>query len=325
MKDLFLNTQGLYSEDLTTEILKIILEKDEYASYQRLFYNYLLGRLENKSTKELGYEIRAQESYLEGRPDIVIAGKDSVFIIENKFFASFSGGNQITRYQQIIDTNFKDYSEKRLFVLTIDGRKAEYQNQLVANNESADFLIWEEILRLFESDNFLIQALTGYIEQTFLIKVEFTKELLYMLQNKNTAEAINNVSLLIDKVKPEFLNYGLNVGSSRGSSINYKGYYLDNGRLTTWFGYGLQWWLDSKETITPIFLQIRKEFTPNPEFSESFVKQLEQLGFYSIAKDGFIKPYSVELFTNSIELVKTVCSDIIVLTEFVNSNNLKSV
>ena len=76
MRDLFIITEGLRLENLTTEILKIILEKDEYVSYQRLFYNYLLGRAVNKSTRELAFEIKSQEIFLEGRPDILIEGKD---------------------------------------------------------------------------------------------------------------------------------------------------------------------------------------------------------------------------------------------------------
>jgi hypothetical protein len=55
MKNLFPITQDLYSEGLTTEVPKIILQKKEYSSHQKLFYNYLLRRHENKSTVELKF------------------------------------------------------------------------------------------------------------------------------------------------------------------------------------------------------------------------------------------------------------------------------
>ena len=132
---------GLSSEDLTTEMLSFFLDSPSYAPYQRLFYSLLFPNQELKSTEERLYEITTQRVF-EGaeRPDLVIEGEKEIVFIENKFYASFSRGNQMYTYFSRLINNFKE-KEKYLILLTIKARKELYLKDIRSQfNQKASLL-----------------------------------------------------------------------------------------------------------------------------------------------------------------------------------------
>lgn len=307
MKDLLLDIAGLNSEDLTTEILRIILIKEEYAVYQKLFFNSLFKNNENKSTIELRFEIKSQEVFEEGRPDLIILGEKEVIVIENKFYAGFSKGDQITRYRKIMDKYFPGF-KKRLYIITLAERVKDYSDQLRAMNENADFLIWEDVLKLFKSDNFLIQALTGYIEEVFLKKIDIRKEDEMFYKTKAAAEAMDKLKTIVDQARNELSRRQLPTGRM-SQSINFYGFYVGYEKVTVWFGYGLPWWSNKNlvdDRVTPLFIQIRDVFSPNPPFDDTIKDKLENAGFISIGQEGFIRPISVDLFNDTLRLATEI-------------------
>jgi hypothetical protein len=325
MKELLINIAGLYSEDLTTEVLRIILKDIGYSVYQRLFYNYMFDNSINKNTSEYGFTIETQRSFLEGIPDIIIYDDNVVYIIENKFYAEFSQGNQILRYQNLLEEHFKKQKVKKIYLLVLKNRKPYYESELtkqqLKKEPQISFIIWEEVLSIFSSNNFLIESLSEYIKYKYLIELEITKEELMIYKNKNFANAINDLKILIEQTKDELGSMGFKTGRM-SQSINYYGFMIENNNVCTWVGYGLQWWLASEEIITPLFMQIRDLFKPNPEFDDKFKKKLIELKFKDIGQEGWIKPYNTVLFHEKFKLVNEIKIDLDELTKYKLNNQL---
>jgi hypothetical protein len=165
----------------------------------------------------------------------------------------------------------------------------------------------------------LIEALKGYIDYKFLINVEITKEEIMIYQNKNFAKALDDLKKLVEKTRVELdsMNFKTNRLSQ---SINYYGFYVGNDKITAWFGYGLKWWLDSQKVVTPLFLQVRDLFEPNPPFDENFRSKLVELEFLNIGEEGWIKPFNVDLFNQKTGLSTEIQKDIDSLTKLTFSN-----
>ena len=168
MKDLFINLAGLHSENLTTEILKIILTEPGYEIYSQTFFSYLLEGTNFNFEGNNKYSIDSQLRTEKGIPDLVIVGDESMFIVENKFFANFSGDDQVIRYLDILKDN-PSKKNKKLFILTIKRQHRLYDELIdlqlqkcnrLAEKLNIDFKFWDDILLLFQSNNFLIEALT---------------------------------------------------------------------------------------------------------------------------------------------------------------------
>jgi hypothetical protein len=190
-ESVFNYTEGLSSEDLTTEILRYILVSPEFAPYQRLFYSRLFSSVEPtqlKSTDDYGFSVSTQVSYDKyGRPDLIIENENRLVVIENKFYAEFTNDDQIRRYFQFLcsTTNFE---EKFLILLTIKDRSDYYYNRILQqfskdlpepslqafdtftaqNNIIFRILSWDDLLEDFDSPEFLITNLKNYIYGKFI-------------------------------------------------------------------------------------------------------------------------------------------------------------
>ncbi|MBI5403382.1 MAG: PD-(D/E)XK nuclease family protein [Ignavibacteriae bacterium] len=305
MKDLLINIAGLSSEDLTTEVLRIILTDENYAVYQRLFYNYFFGDNINKSTKELKYEIITQKSFFEGRPDIIIEGGNEIYIIENKFYAGFSQGDQIKRYKDIINRYYKEFQRKEVLLLTTDGRKKFYEELLNNDGISIRFLSWNFLLDLFYSNDFLISALSNYIYYNFILQIEFSKKELEMLNTTEIPNTIDKLLKVVDKIKTQLQDIGFKVGRT-SQSINFYGYFVENDVMKIWFGYGLLWWQECTKVISPLFIQIREDFSPVYKFDDNFISVLLKMGFFESGKNNWIKPIDSNLYKDETEMAKEI-------------------
>jgi PD-(D/E)XK nuclease superfamily protein len=168
--DSFLNLiEGNKSEDLTTAILAYVLSSDGYRPYRKLFFREVLGLPVLRSHT---YEVSSQVNLPDyGKPDIVISGPTEIIVIENKFFAEFSQGDQVKRYVEYL-VNDSAFTEKRLILLTVKSRAPYLLNkireQLLCDDINHhleekgirfETLHWEEILSLFQSNDFLVSGM----------------------------------------------------------------------------------------------------------------------------------------------------------------------
>ena len=107
--------EGKRSEDLATEVLAYVLQSAHFRPLQKLFYEWLLTDGAAQSTAERSLEITTQESHpRQGRLDLAIRGDDVRIILESKFDAEFSHGNQLYRYVKILHA-----SEERQRILVL--------------------------------------------------------------------------------------------------------------------------------------------------------------------------------------------------------------
>ena len=322
MKDFLDNIARLSFENLTTEVLRIILDSLGFEIYQKAFYNYIFENSDNKSTKEYFFEIISQKRFGSDQPDILITSKEKVFIIENKFFAKFSGDNQISRYKKLLVKDYSDIADKTIFLLTLEKQKKYYKDLLSKElgenfEENKDvrikFIFWDEIIELFKSNNFLIEALEGYLKKYYLTEVKFSKEEYVMLNSKNIPETLYKIFNTVDHIRAEIENHGFETISYR-SSQDYHGFYLIKGGLKSWFGSAIDWWKGLNENPTPFFLQVRDDWNTSVNFDNSLKDILNQLNFIYREDAKWIKPYSPSLIENDLtKLVENISDDISII------------
>lgn len=311
MKNFLLQIDGLSSENLTSEVLSYILTNDNYSVYQRLFFNYLFSNAENLDSYELEFEVSTQESFPRfGIPDILIKNESEIYIIENKFYAPYSGDNQISRYHNILTNYFSSYKKKGIFLLTIKSRH-EYYKQLVANdikrnitdtnNIEIKYIMWEDILRLFKSNDFIIQNLNNYIKEKYLTNIVFNKYEMEILRNKNTAETLQKLFDFVVRIR-ELLNSRDYKTGRIGQSYQFYGFSVELENINVWFGYFLTAWLSPiNEINTPIYTQIRNDWIKIENIDTTFENKLKELGFIKHPELEWLKPFNIDLI-NDIEL-----------------------
>ncbi len=331
MKDLLLNIEGLSLENLTTKILQIILTYSGFEVYQKLFYNYIFNNSKNKSTEEYLFEISSQERYGQDQPDLIISSAGNVFIIENKFYANFSGNDQITRYRKLLLEEFKNATEKTIFLLTLKRQEKYYKDLLkteLKENYDKDvrikFIFWDEIIELFKSNHFLIEALDGYLRTYYLTEVKFSKQEFEMLNSKLIPETLDKLFQTIDLIKGEFVNYNFEIVPYK-SSQKYHGFYLRKENLKVWFGSALDWWGELDDNPTPLFMQIRDEWNPTIAFEEKLNDFLMKMNFKYHKGIQWIKPYPASLLeVDKSELVTKISDDISIVIKNITLKNVDS-
>lgn len=319
MNDFLLQIDGLSSENLTSEVLKFILTNDNYSIYQRLFYNYLLDNSANLDSFELKFEITTQEKFPQfGIPDILIRNENQVYIIENKFYAPYSGENQISRYYKILTNYYSDYDEKIIFLLTIKSRAGYYQklinddikkNIQNKSNIKIKYKFWEDILRLFKSNDVIIQNLTNYIKEKYLTNIIFSREEMNILKDKKVAEALQKIFDYVVRVK-EILSSRDYKTRRLGQSYQFYGFFIEIEKVDVWFGYFLSaWTLPHNNTYTPLYAQIELDWIKIDNPDMNFDNKLKQLGFFKHPDFGWLKPFDID---NNLDLLiseLTYCLD----------------
>lgn len=320
MHNFLLKIDGQSTEDLTSEVLCYILTTDGYSVYQKIFFNFIFNNNLYRDSSELGFDISTRTKFTKfGVPDILIKNESEVIIIENKFFAPYSGDNQISRYVNILTEYFTGYKKKTIFLLSIKSR-IEYYNSLIKedikrsgvdiNQVEIKNLIWEEILELFKSDNFVIQNLSNYISKKYLTNISFNKTEIEMLQKVELPIMIQKVFDLVIRVRDLLLSRGF-TGMRIGQSNQYLGFTIKLKNTDVWFGYLLAAWkspLDEK-ICTPIHMQIRPEWIKEDNI-DNFFKYLAKIEFRHEVEQEWLKPYKVELFENPEHLLNELLDDI---------------
>lgn len=300
---------GLSSEDLTTEMLSFFLDSPSYAPYQRLFYSLLFPNQDLRNTEERQYDITTQRVF-EGaeRPDLVIEGEEEVIFIENKFYASFSGGNQMYVYFSRLINNFKD-KEKHLILLTIKDRKELYlkdirsqfnqKASLLTNEELFEYcinngvnlrvIIWEDIFKLFDTSDILIANLTEYIRNKYLTTTILKKEELVMLQNDDVPVLLNKLWAGIDKIKDILSSDGYSVTRTSQSRIFYA-FRVERAWGMIWVTFDHYCWLNYN---TPYVLQLRNRMLKGSYQVADLEFRMSKIGFIYDKTQEYIFPIKI--------------------------------
>lgn len=317
MEDFLISIDGLRSEDLTSEILSYILNKQEYSVYQRMFYNYLIEKHINKDTQELDFKVTTQVSFPNfGRPDILIKNDSDVFLIENKFYAPYSYGNQISRYFKLLQSaDFDGYKNKAICLLTIESRLPHYKKIIEDDIKSLSnidrtiklkYLTWNKLLHLFKSNDFIIGNLSNYIYRNFLIDITINEKEMKILKDISTPQAIQKVFDIISRIRSNLNNEGFSTGRM-SQSIIFFGFNIELLKCTVWFGYFFTAWQDdSFMECTPIYMQIKAEWVHSKIVNLNLEKTLRKNGFIKDKSNEWMRPFKVELFDQAENLTMEV-------------------
>ena len=335
MNDFLITIDGQSSEDLTSEVLIYILTHKEYSAYQRLFFNYILGQSENLDTDELEFEISTQVKFPKfGIPDILIKNNNDVYIIENKFYAPYSGENQISRYVKILNKSFTNCQKRPIYFLTIKCRLDYYKSlinedlkksRVNTKNIEIKYLLWEELLHILKSNDFIIQNLTNYIKKNYLTNITFSKSEINMLQNKAIPQAIQKLFDLIYRMRDTVYSRNYKTGRM-GQSNQFLGFNIKLKSVDVWFGYFFPVWKSpiDENICTPIYAQIRNEWIKVDNFDNSSESKLKEIGFQKHPDYEWLKPYKVELIDDIDLLSNQLVNDLIKLENIAYLNKSKN-
>lgn len=318
MNNNFLNAiEGLSNENLITESLAYILRHPEFSIFQKIFYSHLFSISEHKDTEEWEFEILTQEyNQYYGIPDLVIENNKLIIIIENKFWAEFSQNNQYWRYSQILIE--KTEFEKKYLVLLCLKSKLEYFKLKIYEqfrNKGIDikndselfsylntigiipaFLIWEDVINLFKSNNLITQSIDFFINTRFINLITMSKEELKLLNSTEIPNLLNSLWDTVDQIKGILLEEKITTGRTGQSRLFY-GYtiYFKWGNL--WFGQYVESWIILK---TPFVIQIREKWITNDEFRFKAPRILKSVGFIEDSNLGFLYPIEIVKPTKNI-------------------------
>lgn len=268
MKTLFEETEGKYGEDLTTAIFKYCCSTDEF----RQFINSKLIRIDQNTI------INDQKRIKNGRFDLLIENTDEYYIIENKFFASFTNVNnkhQLKRYYDWLLAS--DYSKRELIVLTIKRRKKEVEeffDQLNADNRIATrILLWEDIVVFCKgAENIVLKELAYFVDRKYLKEINIEEEKIMKLFDKEIATTYNDLIKMINKIHDLLKDELSNVGNLKNDEKVSYGFYFHKEKKEYWIGFDPSFWV---KTGIPIDFQYRADKVNEPN---SIFEPIE--GFY---------------------------------------------
>ncbi|MCK9467760.1 MAG: PD-(D/E)XK nuclease family protein, partial [Candidatus Absconditabacterales bacterium] len=186
-------------------MLSFILKEEAYKPFQKLFFSFLLEKYHDDFFRA-PLLIDTRKIYSNGTPDLIIDNqKDTVILIENKFYANLSGANQISRYKAILVNDYETFVNKYLILLIVKHRKCFYEEEIIKDFSSSGtpiktieelqdylkveykinfkFLFWQDILELFNCEDIIIKSLQKYISHYFIGEVEFMKQEIAILKN----------------------------------------------------------------------------------------------------------------------------------------------
>jgi len=265
-KSIFSVIQGLKPEDLTTEVLREILDpKNQYVPLRMVFFHKILGLHDIDPSS---YSINSQISYTKGenRPDLEIRAGDYLIVIENKLTASFNG-NQIPAYLAAIEEERVEV-KKYLFLLCpkmkADYYKSELQKQIpqetnishfsYKNSVQFAFIYWEEIIRFLYSRDFLVSNLLNYVQDNFIRTIHIGEKDMSIMNSVCVPNILQNVLDIIDQSRSAFAKENWNIGRLIPSTTSLY-YELQANGVAIIVQYDLKLW---QKYATPFVLQIDK-------------------------------------------------------------------
>ncbi|RQD75863.1 MAG: hypothetical protein D5R97_05365 [Candidatus Syntrophonatronum acetioxidans] len=305
MESLFESIEGQSSEKLTSAALAYLLKHDEQRAFLRLFLIRLLKQEFNYDALLDGYEIRVEAPLDDkGRADIIIESDELLIIVENKFYASFSLGDQIKRYMEYLMQSGNGRSV--ILVLLSPEERGPYYLSMVKeqlgimgkgpgrtleeikktmDNESIKFvwLTWEKLLEDFACGNFIVEHLGDFIRSRYLKDTTLTREELKMINQNDIPVILDKIWTSIDKVK-DALAEDYKVKRTTQSRLIY-GFFLEETWGDVWVGlYTIIW----KEYSAPFFIQARDNWFSESFSSEKVASSLKEVGFSEHKEMGYV-------------------------------------
>jgi len=270
---LFDATEGLRSEDLVTEIFAFILRAREFEPLQKIFYEHLFRDGIWRDTLDRRLEVKTQVARKDiGKPDLELCSDDAFVVIENKFDAEFSGGDQLFRYLSILRESH--HPTKYLVLLCPQYAWERYEHQTIGQFvphygplnsfrelDTALFqqhgihftaMPWDKLLDLLDAKWPLVSTFSRFVRNRFLVSVHFTEEERRLIMSSQIPEALNKLVATVQRVKGSLTAREF-TADRIGQSINYYGFYITRAGYKFWFGYIMAAW---EEYETPFFLQI---------------------------------------------------------------------
>jgi len=335
-EDFLMEIEGLRSEDLTTEVLSFILREEGYKPFQKLFFSFFLGKYPDEFFRifRTPVLIDTRKTYTKGTPDLIIDNqKDTVILIENKFYANLSGADQISRYKTILANDYKTYANKYLILLTVKHRRCFYEEEIKKDLSTAGmciktteelqdylkvehkinfkFLFWEDILELFNCEDIVIKSLHKYISHYFIGEVKFMEKDIAILKDTAFITAYKKIFAQIDRIRQAIHSEEYDVWKAKASqSINFYGFTIQLKNCSVWFGYSLLTWT-AEGTTSPVILQFRREwYTGMINDKAEFDKKLLSVFQEPHKELEFVKFYPLEIFADTEKMIQQLDSDL---------------
>lgn len=312
MDSLFEYAEGQSSEGLTSAILAYLLMHDEQRAFLRLLMLRLLKKDFDADASLAEYEIKLEVSLGGiGRADIQIESEEYFILIENKFYASFSGGDQLIRYTDFL---CKITNRKGILVLLCPKERGsyylnEFKKQLGCPENSSEDLVeiinqamktkgigfiwlpWETLLQDFACGNLIVDHLKNFITTRYLKDSTLTEGDLHMINQSSIPIILEKLWTAVDKVK-DALGENFQVKRTTQSRVLY-GFTIDEKWAQLFFGLYTTAW---KEYSTPIVIQVReawitKEYKDNAPLVLTILKNK---GFKEHKELGYIYPINIQ-------------------------------
>jgi len=329
---MFLNTiEGQKSEDLTTCVLSYILQQPINKSYRKILLNHIFPHKYFSEINQFDNLLINTQVELNGfgRADLVVENEDVIIIIENKFYAEFSGGDQIKCYVDYLKNDTRRI--KCMCLLALSEREKYYTKcikdmygiRAVQNNIDVicdylkgysidfSFISWEKLLDSFSSDYFLIKELKNYIYHNYLTDTTLLQSEIEMINKDEIPVLMEKIWNSIDKVKTHLSSDGYNTKRTSQSRIFY-GFPIEEKWGQIWLEYYHNPWIKYK---TPFIIHIREEWI-NSEYkdiSKDIIILLISIGFIKDNDLGYLYLVRIEkddLVGNLLEITKEIINKI---------------
>ena len=309
-ESLFDYIENLSSENLTTEILRYILESKDYSVYQIVIYQYIFESRCLVDTEKGMFQIDSQVNFGKfGIPDLVISNDNRYVVMENKFYAQFTGATQIYRYFQYL-RNHVSQTKKWLILLTIKDRGKYYENEIIKqfsisnpdvmdvgslrsfcliNGISYKMIYWDDILTFFNSNDFVIKNLSHYIGDKYFTSAILSEKELKMINTAAIPEILHKLWGGIDKIKDNLVGQNYRVQRTTQSRLVY-GFFIECSWGNIWVGYFVSAWSSQK---TPYILQIRDKWIKDEFHNAGTDQKLKKLGFVFDKELEYISPIEI--------------------------------
>lgn len=295
-ENIFNVVEGLTGENLTTAVLKYLLENE---INQKIFINMVKAKINDIIEYDQNSIVTAQSGIAQiGRFDLKIDTKNYILIIENKFFASSSKGDQIKRYIGYLKKECPSYKKRILLVITIKDRLFFYKNSILEEFRYSswndlkiklkdegieiDLLAWDDLLDLFSENVEIINEIREFIKIRYISQTILNKEELSMINTEHIPDILekywNSVGKLRDNWDFEQFNTGRMSQSQR-----YFGFYVKKKNNEIWIGYSHEMW---KIYGKPFIIQI------NVQESNKYGEEYKKLGYKFIKGMGYILLFS---------------------------------
>ncbi len=307
MESLFESIEGQSSENLTSATLAYLLRHGEQRAFLRLFLIRLLQHEFDHDALLDGFEIKVDIPLDDkGRADILIESEEFLIVVENKFYASFSYGDQIKRYMEYL-MEFRNGRKGILVLLSPEERGPYYLSMVkeqlgITEKESGKaleqikelmvdegikftWLTWEKLLQDFACGNFVVEHLSDFIKSRYLKDTTLTKEELKMINQNDIPVILEKLWTSIDKVK-DALAEDYKVKRTSQSRLVY-GFFMSEPWGDLWVGSYTNTWRDYS---TPVIIQIKDKWYSEPYSleKEKLSSILNDIGFIEHKELGYI-------------------------------------